>query len=72
MAAKQERNSDIMKFDLRLVEREIREGKVDPKDYEAYLKKLPDDGQNAEYVEVFEEPVPEEATPHRADDLTFT
>lgn len=43
------------KFDLRTLSRALREGKIERKEYEAYLKSLPDDGKNAAEVIVFEE-----------------
>lgn len=58
-------------FDLRTVERRIAKGEIDPKDYESYLKSLPDDEKNYELRQVYEEPPPEEATPF-VDELTFT
>lgn len=49
-----------LKFDLRLVPRFLREGKLKQKDFEAYLKKLPDESENVEYINL-EEPVEEES-----------
>jgi len=70
MARKELLESDAVKYDLRILDRELRDGKISRKDYDAYLKSLPDDESRAEYVEVFEEgsdiPTPVEG------DLTFT
>jgi len=70
MARKELIESDAVKYDIRVLDRELREGKISHKDYEAYLKSLPDEESRGEYVEVFEEgsdvPTPAEG------DLTFT
>jgi hypothetical protein len=71
MATKEEKAWDAMRFDVRLTERALRSGKLDPKDYEANLKKLPDDEARAEYIEVYEEPPAEEVAPS-PEALTFT
>jgi hypothetical protein len=44
-------------YDLRTLEQFLRSGKISQKDYDAYLKSLPDSESNADYIEVFEEPV---------------
>lgn len=49
------KEKDEMLFDLRILELNLREGKFKPKDYESYLKSLPNNESNAEYIEVFEE-----------------
>ena len=43
------------KFDLRVIERRLREGTIEQKEYNDYLKKLPDDADNADYTEFYEE-----------------
>ncbi len=43
-------------YDLRTLEQLVRRGVVSPKDYQAYLKTLPNSEPNADYIEVFEEP----------------
>jgi hypothetical protein len=43
------------RFDLRTLEHMLRSGTITKKDYEAYLKKLPNSESNAEYVEIEEE-----------------
>lgn len=65
------KNPDAKQFDLRVIERRLAKGQTDPKEYEAYLKGLPDDEAKATWIEVYEEPPLEELTPH-ADELTFT
>jgi hypothetical protein len=57
-------------FDVRLTERLIRLGKLDTKEHEAYLKRLPNDEERAEYIEVYEEPAA--VPPSDAETLTFT
>jgi hypothetical protein len=70
MARKELMENESVKFDVRIADRLLREGKISRKDYEAYLKSLPDEESRGEYVEVFEEEsdVPTPA----AEDLTFT
>lgn len=65
------KHQDEKQYDLRVVERRLRHGQLDSKEYEAYLKALPDDEAKADWVEVYEEPPLEELTPH-IDELTFT
>lgn len=62
---------DVHRFDQRTIERKLSAGKIDPKEYAAYVNALPDDAALATYIEVYEEPPPEELTPH-VDELTFT
>lgn len=57
-------------FDVRVVDQKIRRHQLDPKEYEAFLKSLPDDESRADYMEVYEEPK-DEQTP-MANALTFT
>jgi hypothetical protein len=56
--------------DVRLIERALRTGRLDRKEYEALLKRLPDDEGRGEYIEVYEEPAAE--SPEDAETLTFT
>ncbi len=58
-------------YDLRTLEHLIRKGTVDPKDYQAFLKTLPDSALQAEYIEVYEEPDPTEETTLPESGLTF-
>ena len=59
-----------LRYDTRLVDRYLREGKVGRKDFESYIKSLPDDGARSEEIEIYIEG--EDAlTPHM-DRLTFT
>lgn len=74
MTAKQTKEFDEGKFDLRTIERHLREGIVEKKEYEDFLKKLPDESSNADYTEVYEES-PEEkpaAEPPGPGGPTFT
>ncbi|MFH0799702.1 MAG: hypothetical protein V2A66_05930 [Pseudomonadota bacterium] len=64
MTAKTQQETEALQYDLRVIEHRTRKGELDPKEYEAYLKKLPDDEANAEYIEVYEEISVEEPTPH--------
>ena len=57
--------------DVRLTERLLRLGKLDRAEYEARLKRLPNDEERAEYIEVYEEPAADNAASDE-DTLTFT
>lgn len=46
----------LAQYDYRTVEYLIRSGTVSQKDYDAFLKSLPDSENNASYIEVYEEP----------------
>ena len=46
----------LAQYDYRIVDYLIRAGIVSKKDYEAFLKSLPDSDNNAAYIEVYEEP----------------
>ena len=48
-------------YDMRLLEYRFRKGVISKKDYDQFLKSLPDSAGNAEYVEVFEEEPAEES-----------
>ena len=65
------KKQDEKQYDLRVIERRLSRGQLDPKEYEAYLKSLPDDTAAVEYIEVFEEPPAEELTPC-VEEPTFT
>ena len=69
MSTKETTDKAELRFDLRLVEYLTRVGKLDPKEYEAYLKRLPNDEERAEYVEVYEEHA---VATKPADDETLT
>jgi len=71
MTTREQKFPEERKFDLRMLERRLSKGELDAKEYEAFLKKLPNDETNAEYIDVCEETSEDEPTPH-ADDLTFT
>ncbi len=43
---------DSKKFDTRLIERNLARGAVAQDDVEKFIKKLPDDAENAEYVSI--------------------
>lgn len=59
-----------LRYDIRLVERYLREGKVGRKDFESYIKKLPDDAARSEEIKVSLESE-DGPTPHM-EGLTFT
>jgi hypothetical protein len=63
MTAKQTRELEERKFDLRVIERHLREETIEKKEYEDFLKKLPDDASNADYTEAYEENPEEKPTP---------
>ena len=62
---------DEQVYDLRTLEQVIREGAIDPKDYQSYLKTIPDCASNADYLEVYEEPEISEDTTVPEGGLTF-
>lgn len=62
--------ADAERFDLRVLELKIRKGELTQEEYDAFLKKLPNDEGNAEYIEVYEEAEGEVKT--RPENLTFT
>lgn len=55
-------------MDSRLLERNLRSGKLTPAEYEMYLKKLPDDESQAEFIECMED----DAQTAQGERLTFT
>jgi hypothetical protein len=46
----------LSQYDYRIVHYLIRNGILSQKDYDDFLKSLPDSESNAEYMEVYEEP----------------
>lgn len=54
------KNKEELDYDVRIVDRNIREGKVAKKDYDKYLKALPDVEEKGEPL-VFEDEIEEEA-----------
>jgi len=57
-------------FDVRIIERRLRDKKTDRKEYEAYLARLSDDAENVDYIEVNKQD--SSSNPGVANDLTFT
>jgi len=55
MAKQSEGGLKLPIYDIRLLERNLRLGIIDRKEYEAYIKKLTDEESNAEYVEIVDE-----------------
>lgn len=41
---------EAKKFDVRLLEKNVSRNKLNSNDVDAYLKQLPDDAENAEYI----------------------
>lgn len=71
MTTKEQKAQDEMKYDVRMVEYRLRKGELDTKEYEAFLKHLPNEEANVDYVEILEDLPADELTPH-AEELTFT
>lgn len=55
MTKKIEKALNLPEYDIRLVEKNMRAGLMDRKDYESHLKGLPDDEANAELIEIADE-----------------
>jgi hypothetical protein len=55
-----------LKFDTRILRKNLRENLISKKDYEKHLSSLPDESGNVGYIEVYEE------EPAFGEDLTFT
>lgn len=55
MSKEMDRGLKVPVYDIRLVRRSIEKGLIDGKEYESHLKKLADDEQNAEYIEIVDE-----------------
>lgn len=66
-----EKIPDETKFDLRTLELKLRRNEITREEYEAFLKKIPNDESRAEYIGVFEEKSGDELTPH-VEKLAFT
>ncbi|OQA60504.1 MAG: hypothetical protein BWY40_00940 [bacterium ADurb.Bin270] len=61
-----------MKFDVRVSEKLLQDGTLDTKDYEKYLKELPDESANMSYISVFDEETEQDAeTTEPIEGLTF-
>lgn len=67
---KDQKISEALRFDMRLIERSIRNGMLDKKDYENFLKTLPDESSKSRYIEVYEEKIEDDSA--LAESLTFT
>ena len=59
-------------YDLRTLELFMRQGLIKPKDYESFLKSLPNSESNAEYIDVYEEPVSTTDPTHPEGSLAFS
>jgi hypothetical protein len=64
-------------FDKRLTKQALRRGLLDRKEYEAHIKKLPDDEAKGEYVEIVDETTADQDSENSAERdpqerLTFT
>ena len=46
----------LAQYDYRTIDYLIRAGIISQKDYESFLKSLPDNEDNVAYIEVYEEP----------------
>ncbi len=61
-----------MKFDVRVSEKLLQDGALDARDYEKYLKALPDESANISYMPVFtEKPEQSAETTEPIEGLTF-
>lgn len=49
------KKNEEVKFDKRIVHKAIARGNIDPKEYEEFLKSLPDESKNSEVQKVFSE-----------------
>lgn len=52
MASKEPRDWQLIKFDTRVAERFMRDGRLERKDYEAMLSQLPDEEGNFEIIDL--------------------
>ena len=66
------KEKDETLFDLRTLRLNLREGKLKSKDYESYLKSLPNSESNAEYIEVYEEEVAHDEPTQPEGSLAFS
>ena len=76
-AKRNEKGLTLPAFDKRLTKQAMRRGLLDRKDYEAHIKKLPDDEAKGEYVEIVDETTADVDSENGADrdpqgPLTFT
>ena len=76
-AKKYEKGLTLPAFDKRLTKQALRRGLIDRKEYEAHLKKLPDDEAKGELVEIVDETTADVDSENGADrdseeNLTFT
>ena len=70
MSTKEHKEQEELHLDVRLIGHSLRTGKLSPKEYTEHLKRLPNNEERAEYIEVYTEPTPEDApSPEK---LTFT
>lgn len=77
MAKKMEKGLNLPTYDTRLLEKNLRDGLIDRKEYDAHLKKLADDESNAEYIEIVDETTADtdaenESGKNSPERLTFT
>ena len=68
MATKEPKDFSIIKFDTHLTERFLRDGRLDRTELDAWLKKLPNEEGNFEYLAFSEEDI----TDTSLGSLTFT
>jgi hypothetical protein len=54
---------DELKFDTRTLDNKLRNGKIDKAEYKEYLKNLPDESANVDYLEVGDDVFNDEPTP---------
>ncbi len=62
--------TDVQTYDLRCIERRLRDGVIDRKEYDRYLASLPDDAENADAIDMVED-LDDEFTP-QFEGPTFT
>jgi hypothetical protein len=72
MTTKEQNTNETLIYDVRLTERNLRSGKLDAKEFNAYLNKLPDDEARAEFIEFEESTEKNEGDVARNGPLTFT
>ena len=59
-------------FDIRLIDYNLNNGKIDKKNLDKHLASLPDSADNLEYVDMNEEPASEEIDDMPTSDLAFS
>lgn len=67
-----QKQNDERIFDQRLLEKNLRKGTLNEKDFEKHLKSLPDEAGNADYFEIIEEPKEEKKGTTEEKELTFS